>query len=257
MTDRMLRAPADLDGLSYDGQGLVPVVTQAADTGQVLMVAWANREALERTLSTGQLHFWSRSRDELWRKGATSGNTQTVRSLHSDCDGDTVLALVQPAGPACHTGETTCFGDAASPAAPVSSASAESPEATMRSGGRADAPDYRAAPAPPAESGAPDSPSGTRTLDALWDTLVSRATAPPSVSYTARLLADENLRLKKLGEENAELIHALAQGDATRVREEAGDVIYHLLAAILAAGVTLPQVLGELESRRNRPRTDG
>jgi phosphoribosyl-ATP pyrophosphohydrolase/phosphoribosyl-AMP cyclohydrolase len=240
MTDRTLRTPDDLDGLSYDARGLVPVVTQHAETGHVLMVAWANREALERTLSTGQMHLWSRSRDELWRKGATSGNTQTVRSLHADCDADTVLALVQPAGPACHTGETTCFGDGASAAAPVSSSGAP------------------AAAAPVPTESQPD--AGTRssdTLEVLWDTLVSRATDAPAGSYTARLLADENLRLKKLGEENAELIHVLARGDGVRVREEAADLIYHLLAALIPAGVTLPQVLAELESRRNRPRTDG
>jgi phosphoribosyl-ATP pyrophosphohydrolase/phosphoribosyl-AMP cyclohydrolase len=258
MTDRMLRTPADLDGLSYDGQGLVAVVAQAADTGQVLMVAWANRVALERTLSTGQMHFWSRSRNELWPKGATSGNTQAVRSLHADCDGDTVLALVQPAGPACHTGETTCFGDAASPAGPVSSGEAGVAEASVPPEPQTAPADHPTPPAPPsAESGPPASASGANTLDALWDTLVSRAAAAPAGSYTTRLLADENLRLKKLGEENAELIHALAREDATRVREEAADVIYHLLAAILVAGVTLLQVQGELESRRNRPRTDG
>lgn len=212
MTDRELQKPDELDGLSYDAQGLVPVVTQDVETGQVLMVAWANREALERTLATGQMHFWSRSRNELWRKGGTSGNTQTVRALHSDCDGDTVLALVAPDGPACHTGEPTCFGEGAGPVG---------------------------------------------TLEGLWATLVSRATDPPTGSYTARLLADENLRLKKLGEENAELIHALARGDAARVREEAADVIYHLLAAVLPTGVTLHEILAELESRRNRPRTDG
>jgi phosphoribosyl-ATP pyrophosphohydrolase/phosphoribosyl-AMP cyclohydrolase len=93
----------------YDERGLVPVVIQDWRTGEVLTLAYANEEALARTRDTGELHLWSRSRDELWHKGATSGNTQTVRSLRLDCDGDAVLALVEPAGPACHTGERTCF----------------------------------------------------------------------------------------------------------------------------------------------------
>jgi phosphoribosyl-ATP pyrophosphohydrolase/phosphoribosyl-AMP cyclohydrolase len=93
----------------YDERGLVPCVVQDWNTGEVLMLAYTNATALERTRETGELHLWSRSRDELWHKGATSGNTQAVRALRIDCDGDAVLALVEPAGPACHTGERTCF----------------------------------------------------------------------------------------------------------------------------------------------------
>jgi phosphoribosyl-AMP cyclohydrolase / phosphoribosyl-ATP pyrophosphohydrolase len=95
--------------LVYDERGLVPCVVQDWSSGEVLMLAYMNSEALERTRATGELHLYSRSREELWHKGATSGNTQAVRSLRLDCDGDTVLALVEPAGPACHTGERTCF----------------------------------------------------------------------------------------------------------------------------------------------------
>lgn len=93
----------------YDGRGLVPAVVQDANTGRVLMLAYMNAQALEKTLETSQTHFWSRSRQELWHKGATSGNTQTVIEIRIDCDRDTLLLLVQPAGPACHTGEETCF----------------------------------------------------------------------------------------------------------------------------------------------------
>lgn len=93
----------------YDERGLVPCVVQDWNTGEVLMLAYTNATALARTRETGELHLWSRSRDELWHKGATSGNTQSVRALRVDCDGDAVLALVEPAGPACHTGERTCF----------------------------------------------------------------------------------------------------------------------------------------------------
>jgi phosphoribosyl-ATP pyrophosphohydrolase/phosphoribosyl-AMP cyclohydrolase len=95
--------------IAYDERGLVPVVVQDWRTGEVLTLAWANAEAVARTRDTGELHLWSRSRGELWHKGATSGNTQRVRAMRMDCDGDALLALVEPAGPACHTGERTCF----------------------------------------------------------------------------------------------------------------------------------------------------
>ncbi len=98
-----------LDQVRWDSQDLVPVVVQDAITHQVLMVAYMNREALQKTLNTGEAVFWSRSRQELWHKGATSGNVQIVRRILVDCDEDTLLLLVEPAGPACHTGETSCF----------------------------------------------------------------------------------------------------------------------------------------------------
>ena len=100
---------ADLEHVQFDERGLVPAVVQDSHSGQVLMVAWMNQQALSRTLETGQAHFWSRSRQELWHKGATSGNVQHVHEVWSDCDGDTLLLKVTPAGPACHTGHATCF----------------------------------------------------------------------------------------------------------------------------------------------------
>ena len=114
MTDRRIRSAEDLADLDFDkADGLIPVVAQDAASGAVLMVAWANRDALALTLETGFAHFWSRSRGELWKKGETSGNVLAVRSIHADCDADTVLVLVEPTGPACHTGEPTCFGEGA------------------------------------------------------------------------------------------------------------------------------------------------
>jgi phosphoribosyl-ATP pyrophosphohydrolase/phosphoribosyl-AMP cyclohydrolase len=98
-----------VEDVAYDPQGLVPCVVQDWNTGEVLMLAYMNEQALRSTRETGELHLWSRSRAEQWHKGATSGNTQAVRALRLDCDGDTILALVEPAGPACHTGERTCF----------------------------------------------------------------------------------------------------------------------------------------------------
>lgn len=99
----------ELPDLAFDGRGLIPCIVQDADTKDVLMMAWMNRESLELTLERGETVFWSRSRGELWHKGATSGNTQELVELRYDCDSDTLLALVHPAGPACHTGEQTCF----------------------------------------------------------------------------------------------------------------------------------------------------
>ena len=98
-----------METLKYNSDGLIPAVVQDANTHAVLMVAWMNAEALRQTLETGEAHFWSRSRSELWHKGATSGNVQRVREVRVDCDADTILLLVDPAGPACHTGEVSCF----------------------------------------------------------------------------------------------------------------------------------------------------
>jgi phosphoribosyl-ATP pyrophosphohydrolase/phosphoribosyl-AMP cyclohydrolase len=206
MTDRMIQSSADLDAVDFAaGEGLVPVIAQDVSTGEVRMLAYADRSALEATLETGQLHFWSRSRGRLWRKGETSGNTLAVSSLHSDCDGDTVLALVVPAGPTCHTGERACFGEGA---------------------------------APP-----------TDVLGRLDRTLRHRATERPEGSYTVRLLDDDNLRLKKLGEESAELVAALASGDRARAVEEAADLLYHVLVALRAQGTGAGELLAELEAR--------
>ena len=99
----------DLSALRWDDKGLIPAIVQQHDTGEVLMVAWMNEESLRKTLDTSETWFWSRSRAELWHKGATSGNTQRVTEVRFDCDADTLLVLVDAAGPACHTGEKTCF----------------------------------------------------------------------------------------------------------------------------------------------------
>ena len=184
--------------LDFDkGSGLVTVVAQDAHTGVVLMVAYADRGAIERTIETGEMHYHSRTRGA-WHKGATSGHTQRVVSLIADCDGDAVLARVLPAGPACHTGAVSCFGDAALAAADVFSA-----------------------------------------LDRTLAERVASAGGASSSSYTHRLLADRNLRLKKLGEETAELVTACADGDAPRAVREGVDVLYHTLVALRAVGVTL------------------
>lgn len=191
--------------------GLVTVVTQDAVTGTVLMVAHMDREALDRTLHTGEMHYRSRSRG-LWHKGATSGNVQRVVSLTPDCDGDAILARVVPAGPACHNGTVSCFDGAASG-------------------------DALSALAATIELRAREIPQD-----------VPQDTAHES-SYTRRLLEDRNLRLKKLGEETAELLVALADGDRERAPEEGADLLYHMLVALGAEGVTLDDVRRVLARR--------
>lgn len=205
MTDRTIRGAVDPDAVDFArGGGLVPLVAQHDVTGEVLMLGWADREALDATLATGHVHFHSRSRDALWRKGETSGNTLALVSLHADCDADALLARVRPAGPTCHTGERSCFGDGAGPSDPLA------------------------------------------RLDA---TLAQRAAERPDGSYTVRLLDDPNLRLKKLGEETAELVAALATGDRERAVEEAGDVVYHALVALRAEGLGVDALLEALAKR--------
>lgn len=225
MTDRQIQDISSLDSLSFWENGLLPVVAQDAETGKVLMVAFSNREALEKTLVTGQMHYWSRSRNELWHKGATSGNFQDLVSLHADCDSDTLLARVRPRGPACHTGEETCFGALDQPGPSLGEGSEE-------------------------QSSSPDLPIAEQILPGLWATLEKRARFRPDGSYTVRLLEDENLRIKKLGEEMAELILALSRPDQPRIASEAADLVYHLLVALMGSGVGLDELLAELDDRK-------
>ena len=206
MTNRVLHTQAELDAIDFGkSDGLVPIVVQNAETGRVLMLGFANLEAAQKTLETRQVHFWSRSRQELWRKGEISGNTLSLISLHADCDGDALLARVEPAGPTCHTGETSCFGD----------------ETEVLAG----------------------------YLASLDTTLAARAEERPEGSYTVRLLDDKNLRLKKLGEETAELIASLATGDRPRMVAEAADLVYHLLVALRAEEISAADLLQELADR--------
>lgn len=197
----------DLARLDFTkGDGFVTVVCQDHRTGAVLMVARADREALERTAATGEMHYHSRTRG-LWHKGATSGNVQRVVSLSPDCDGDAVLARVVPAGPACHTGAISCFGDAG-------------------------------------EAG--------DVVGALQQVVSSRqvSAGPSGSSYTQKLLADRNLRLKKLGEEASELAVACADADALRATNEAADLVYHAMVALTALGVEWHSVQRVLAERQ-------
>jgi phosphoribosyl-ATP pyrophosphohydrolase/phosphoribosyl-AMP cyclohydrolase len=180
------------------------------------MVAYADREALERTLSTGFAHYHSRSRKTTWRKGETSGHVQRVAEIRLDCDGDTLLFRVEQTGPACHTGDRTCFS-------------------TVVSGGR-----ERRQGADP----------GGHLLSRLAATIASRAETRPEGSYTAQLL-DRGIPAisQKVGEEAVELVVAANAEDEARVAAEAADLLYHLLVLLQARGVALDAVLRELEGR--------
>ena len=224
----------DVNAIDFaKGGGTVTVIAQDAVTGAVLMVAQADREALERTIATGEMHYRSRSRG-LWHKGATSGNVQRVVTLTADCDGDAVLARVVPAGPACHTGERTCFGEAGQGDA-LAALDATIASRQRSSGG---------GPPPKSKDTTPPLSAQHRSSDAATDS--------PPPSYTLRLLADRNLRLKKLAEEAGELAVACADGDAPRATEEAADLFYHALVALHALGLSLADVQRTLDDRARR-----
>jgi phosphoribosyl-AMP cyclohydrolase / phosphoribosyl-ATP pyrophosphohydrolase len=198
------------DEIAFDERGLVPCIVQDADTGEVLMFAWANAKALELTQETGEMHFYSRSREEIWRKGETSGATMAVKQLRYDCDGDAVLAIVEPAGPACHTGERTCF--------------------------------YRALDGEPRRV-------SHEELPALGRTLHSRVAERPEGSYTVELLDNPTLIGEKVEEEAEEVVRAAREETDERVAEEAADVIYHLAVLLTARGVPWSAVMEELNGR--------
>lgn len=211
------------DTVRFDDAGLVPVVIQDWSTGEVLTLAYANDEALRLTRETGELHLWSRSRNELWHKGATSGNVQRVRALRIDCDQDAVLALVEPAGPACHTDARTCFH---APGAP------EGPAADAWVGGEHQ-------PLAPHE-----------VLPDLVRVLAERRADAPEGSYTAQLLNDRDFAGGKVEEEAEEVFRAAREETDDRVDNEAADLLYHLLALIQGRDRTLDDVLEVLRQRR-------
>lgn len=205
-------------------KGLVPCTVQDAASGDVLMLAFVNEEALELTLRTREMHFWSRSREEIWRKGETSGATQRLVSLRYDCDGDALLALVEPAGPACHTGERTCFYR------DVEGSADPSPDA------------------PPVEGELEAVPF--EALPALERILEARRRERPDGSYTVELLDDPERIGEKIREEAAEVSAAIAGESDERVAEEAADVLYHLEVGLASRGLTLAAALEVLNERR-------
>jgi phosphoribosyl-AMP cyclohydrolase / phosphoribosyl-ATP pyrophosphohydrolase len=204
------------DNLTFDERGLIPAVVQEAETGEVLMVAWMDRNAVEATLRTGLTHFWSRSRQTAWRKGETSGHSQHVQGVYADCDADTLLVQVHQDGVACHTGNRTCF---------FSALQGEDAAANMLD-------------------------RLERTVAAR------KAAPPASGSYVAGLLARGEAAIsRKIGEEAAEVITAALGGEGDRrVVEEVADLWFHTVVLLGARGIALREVLEELARRhRGRP----
>lgn len=200
-----------VEKISFDEEGLVPCVVQDWGSGEVLMLAYMNRESLAKTVESGETHFWSRSRGELWHKGETSGNSQRVRELRYDCDLDTLLALVEPEGPACHTGERSCF--------------------------------YRSQEGEPAAA-------TYEALPRLARTLADRHRDLPQESYTVSLLKKGIEKIcEKVMEEAAEVVEAARGESDERLAQEAADLIYHLGVILELRGLAFSDAQAVLTER--------
>lgn len=209
----MTPPPFDLDAIVFDERGLIPVIAQEADSGEVLMLAWADREAIDATVASGEAHYFSRSRSELWRKGATSGNVQRVVAVTLDCDGDALLYQVRQTGPACHTGARTCF--------------------------------HR--PLHEAETGTPASAFAVlqRVVDDRLETL-------PEGSYVAKLHArGVGYVAQKVVEEAGESVVAALQHKDDELRGEAADLLFHLTVLLAERGLRLSDVGATLLERHH------
>jgi phosphoribosyl-AMP cyclohydrolase / phosphoribosyl-ATP pyrophosphohydrolase len=198
--------------IRYNEQGLVPAIVQDYLDGTVLMMAWMNQESLQKTLTTGETWFWSRSRQEFWHKGATSGHVQHVKSIRYDCDSDAILVTVEQEGDiACHTGERSCFHQVDGSIQP-----------------------------PPAD-----------TLSQVFAVICDRRDRPNPDSYTCKLLAGgDNKILKKIGEESAEVVMACKDDDPDAIAGEVADLLYHTMVALAHHQVDIRDVYRKLQSRR-------
>ena len=204
--------------IQFDERGLIPAIVQDARTGAVLTLAYMNAESLEKTLDTRETWFWSRSRSELWHKGATSGNIQRVVAVRPDCDGDALVVKVEPAGPACHTGKRSCFHR-----------------------------DLEGEVVDDAGLGQGLGP----VLDELYQLIESRQRERPEGSYTTYLFAQGlDKILKKLGEEASETIIAAKNDDPAQLASESADLLYHLIVLLVDRGVKLESIREELVQRR-------
>jgi phosphoribosyl-ATP pyrophosphohydrolase/phosphoribosyl-AMP cyclohydrolase len=214
---------AFIDELRFNDKGLIPAIAQDWLDGAILMQAWMNRAAVELTISTGEVHYWSRSRQEMWHKGATSGHIQHLKGFRYDCDADVLLLTIEQTGDvACHTGARSCFYDDG----PVPSY-----------GG------HEAAP-PPAD-----------VCTELMRVIEDRRNCPDEGSYTNRLLeGGDNRILKKIGEESAEFVMACKDNNANEIAGEAADLIFHLQVALAHHNVSWRDVQAVLASRRGAPR---
>ena len=209
-----------LNDLSYNNDGLIPAIAQDWLDGSILMFAWMNMDSLKKTLKTKEVHYWSRSRSEIWRKGATSGNIQILKEIRFDCDNDALLLFIEQKGSgACHTGERSCFFNKIS--------------------------DFSIN-----EVNKKENPLSNECSE-LFNRLNDRAISPKKESYTNHLLTKgSNTILKKIGEESAEFIMACMKNDNSEIVNEAADIIYHLQVALLYKDVTWREVLEVLANRR-------
>lgn len=209
--------------IRWNEDGLVPVIVQDAVSKDVLMLAYMNEEALKRSVESGQTWFWSRSRAEYWHKGATSGNTQKIREIRYECDADTLLVLVEPNGPACHTGKYSCFFNRFVP--------------DVHSEDHADEQDKA-------------NESRFQMLSVLESVIAKREAERPEGSYTTYLF-EKGLDkiLKKVGEETAEVIIAAKNRDPQELRYEVSDLIFHLLVLLREQGLSIDEVMEELKNR--------
>ena len=209
----------DINRLKFDDKGLIPAIVQDYFTKEVLTVAYMNREAIEVTINEGTTCFYSRSRQQLWKKGETSGNLMKVVSIKYDCDADTLLALVHPAGPACHTGENTCF--------------------------------YRMGASFEEEENVIDASHKEVILKHDYDVLVDRKINPKPDSYTNYLFEKGVDKIcKKVGEESAEIIIAAKNNNGHELACEISDFLYHLMVLMVNQGVEWDEVFDELISRQ-------
>jgi phosphoribosyl-AMP cyclohydrolase / phosphoribosyl-ATP pyrophosphohydrolase len=212
--------------LKFDDRGLIPAIVQDVATGRVLSLAYMNRESLELSLREQQTYFWSRSRGRLWHKGETSGNTQRIERLEADCDGDALLVSVKPDGPACHTGQVSCFFEELFEPVSVSAPNDADPSGKRQFLG---------------------------TVDQLLQVIKSRKAEMPEGSYTTYLFAKGlDKILKKIGEESAETIIAAKNRSKSELTMESADLLYHLLVLFVNEGLEIEEVLGELEKRAQR-----
>jgi phosphoribosyl-AMP cyclohydrolase / phosphoribosyl-ATP pyrophosphohydrolase len=221
--------PFNLESVTFDAAGLVPIITQEAGSKDVLMLAYANREALEKTLATGLAHYFSRSRNKLWQKGEESGHTQKIHSIRLDCDGDAILYTVDQTGPACHKLEHSCFHNSLL-------------ETEVK-------PETKIGPANEDTRIGPE-------LEYVFATIQDRIRNPQEGSYVAKMHnAGIDRILKKIGEEAGEVIIAAKNNEKSELQLEVADLFFHTLFTMAEIGVSLEDVARELEGRHGKRRT--
>jgi phosphoribosyl-AMP cyclohydrolase / phosphoribosyl-ATP pyrophosphohydrolase len=240
------------EDVRFDERGLVPAIVQDARTREVLTLAYMNAESLRRTLDEGETWFWSRSRAELWHKGATSGHTQRVLEVRLDCDSDALVVLVEPRGPACHTGAASCFHRPLESLSSAESLRAED-ERTRVERQVEEAQASVSSQSEGAQSGVVRSDEGDigEVLRELYGVIERRRREMPEGSYTTYLFEKGlNKILKKVGEESAETIIAAKDDDPDALTLETADLVYHLLVLLVERGLTLEALSRELARRR-------